>query len=762
MDKKLLYINRAIDWCIYSVVFFVPLYFSFLYVDFSVFSLDKTVLFRILVEILFALTVLKIFWQKKICFYVDKKSLFVMAPFLVFLVISSFFSFDFYTSFWGTYWRFQGLFTYLHYVLFFLILVVNVDSREKIEKIINFIILSSFFVAFYGVFQWLGLDFFSWYEKVSIGGRIFSTIGQPVLLGNYLLLVLFLTFYKILVTKTRLKLFFIISFFLQFLALIFTLSRGSWLGFIFGFSVFAFYYFWAIKKKRKIFVFIIFSLIILFVSIFFVVKNVRGNIVDYGSVFNVVLNRVESLGDLKSGSIAIRFLYWKAGVKAISENVLFGYGLENQHHVLIEHYLPDWSLYETINSSPDRLHCELLEFLFSGGIFLFLSYLLLVGYIIYVAWKKTFKNGKSDKLLFALLLSYISYQVALLTSFSLVETNIFFVLFSAFILIITNDFYQKEIKIETKDYIKNLLLVFVFLLVVYLVIFVNINSVRADVSFKKARKSFSQNKQIDMFDNYLTAISLNPRQPYYQWFFISDSLSSLRSIESSGYRKKVLELSLEMVNDFNDNLFENKLMKAKTYSLYGKYVDKNFFPLASQVYQELSQISPYYPAVYEGWALMQFEKGDYEQAVKVYNQALHILPEYNSYDFQNEHIVSLNSFVIDVYKGLFFSYKEIGNYEKQEEFLKKILSINPNSEFSFFYLSELYVKNDENKKALEILKKASSVSLNEIWPLKMAEIYYRNGENEKALFYAESAAKLSPQNADTLNFINKVKKESDL
>ncbi len=60
---------------ILAIVFLVPVYFAFIYRDYSVFSLDKTVLFRILVEVLLLLNLIKLAINKAILIYIRKKHL---------------------------------------------------------------------------------------------------------------------------------------------------------------------------------------------------------------------------------------------------------------------------------------------------------------------------------------------------------------------------------------------------------------------------------------------------------------------------------------------------------------------------------------------------------------------------------------------------------------------------------------------------------------------------------------------------------------
>ncbi|MCK5061123.1 hypothetical protein KAR28_01075, partial [Candidatus Parcubacteria bacterium] len=145
-NKIIKIIDRVIEGLIYLIVAMVPLYFAILYRDFSVFSLDKTVLFCVGVEIIFVFWILKILISKKFSFYAGKTSL-VVLPFIIFYIIACLVSIDPGVSFWGSYWRQQGLFVYLHYFMFFLVLISSIREKQKIIRIGRAIIFSSLLVS---------------------------------------------------------------------------------------------------------------------------------------------------------------------------------------------------------------------------------------------------------------------------------------------------------------------------------------------------------------------------------------------------------------------------------------------------------------------------------------------------------------------------------------------------------------------------------------------------------------------------------------
>jgi len=65
-NKIINLINWLIDFFILLTIGLVPIYFAFLYKDYSIFGLDKVVLFRSLTEVLLLLYITKIVLEGKI------------------------------------------------------------------------------------------------------------------------------------------------------------------------------------------------------------------------------------------------------------------------------------------------------------------------------------------------------------------------------------------------------------------------------------------------------------------------------------------------------------------------------------------------------------------------------------------------------------------------------------------------------------------------------------------------------------------------
>lgn len=141
---------------------------------------------------------------------------------------------------WAMYFVFLG---------FYLVVVNTVKTKEQIYGLFKILIISGAFVALYGILQYL----FGWttsnawideemFEDATM--RVYSTLGNPNVLGEYLLLVLPLSAVYMLRDKWRSlsKYTYGAMFLVLALCLVLTQSRGCWIGFMISAVIFVTFY----------------------------------------------------------------------------------------------------------------------------------------------------------------------------------------------------------------------------------------------------------------------------------------------------------------------------------------------------------------------------------------------------------------------------------------------------------------------------------------------------------------------------------------
>lgn len=93
-------------------------------------------------------------------------------------------------SVWGSYQRHSGV---LLYVLLFVVYAVVLRRREATDQILRWMSISGVLTAVLGIMQWLWPAL--WGGLAATSGRIFSTLGVPNFLGQWLLMTIVVTLY---------------------------------------------------------------------------------------------------------------------------------------------------------------------------------------------------------------------------------------------------------------------------------------------------------------------------------------------------------------------------------------------------------------------------------------------------------------------------------------------------------------------------------------------------------------------------------------
>jgi tetratricopeptide (TPR) repeat protein len=90
-------------------------------------------------------------------------------------------------SFWGSYQRLQGTYSFLSYVVIFMLLLNTVRSRQQLERLLTVIVITSFPIALYGIIQHFQLDPLPWGGDVT--SRVASNMGNSIFVAAYMIMV---------------------------------------------------------------------------------------------------------------------------------------------------------------------------------------------------------------------------------------------------------------------------------------------------------------------------------------------------------------------------------------------------------------------------------------------------------------------------------------------------------------------------------------------------------------------------------------------
>lgn len=198
---------------------------------------------------------------------------------------------------------------YIVFIAFFYVLRRFLASRKSFFATLDFFIVSATAVAGYGIIEQLfGLSKTTWQDEEmfeEIAGRACSTFENPNVLGEFLLLTIPLTAARLFDCKSfKNKLLYAASGVMQVLCMVFTYSRGCWLGIMFAMVIFLAF------CGKKLFTFMT-------VGVFALPFVVPQSIID----------RLLSIGNTADTSTAYRVFIWEGTCRMLKDTWLYGIGL---------------------------------------------------------------------------------------------------------------------------------------------------------------------------------------------------------------------------------------------------------------------------------------------------------------------------------------------------------------------------------------------------------------------------------------------------
>ena len=302
--------------------------------------------------------------------------------FISVLTISSIFGINFYRSFWGTGVRGEGLVTYFHLFLFFIILTSVFYKKKDWLQLLKITVLVSFFVSISIIFQKLGVISLS--AADSLSSRPSGVLGNPDFVPGYLIFGTFLALFLSLLEKSwQKRAFWAIAFFLNIFALLLTKTRGGWIGFFCAFT-FLLVSFLVFYRKRFPNLKKIILLTILFILIFALV--VLFNQDKFGVEENSYFNRYLSIFK-SSDSLKLRLISWQTGFSAFTEKPLLGWGVESYNFIYDKFFKIDYFSTLSVTGGFDRAHNKIFNLLAENGILGLLSYLSIFFLVFYYLFK---------------------------------------------------------------------------------------------------------------------------------------------------------------------------------------------------------------------------------------------------------------------------------------------------------------------------------------------------------------------------------------
>jgi O-antigen ligase len=622
-NKIVFYCDKVIEYGIYALVFFVPLVFCPPIV-YDVIDLPKIVVMQTITLIILFAYILKFLLQKEKIIRFPKDILFY--PIVIFIIItflSVVNSLSPLISIYGLYLINQGFLVILTYFLIYFF-VAN-RNKEEINKMFVFMIISATLVATYGILQKLGYNPLFYGTTMSTEERSYSTLGNPIYLGGYLIMVIPIAiafFFNSDVVLYKVSLF--VSILIMYCSLIFTYSRGAYIGFLF--SLFVFFYFLGPKyiiEYRRILLYLIVSFLVLFV-----IFSKQQITTPDGK--KDLIERIISIGDIRENASAARLVLWKGTLKIIKDYPFLGTGLETFGIIYPKYQDPSYLKFEGRLVMAGKPHNIFLQTAINSGLAGIFVYLwIIVIFLRYVVEKIKKTDYINERIIYVSVLSAIvGYLVQSQFAFDTPSVGLLYWVYLGSIGGIGNINKDKKeifIKIIRKNSptspIKKIFNFFSLLFIVgtfiFLILFIW-KPLLADAYYRKGRfLYFNSHNRMQAIANFEKSIKLNPFTGLYTMHLASVYLEE-------GEYQKSKDLYLKTLN-----LFPNEI--DVLFGLGIIYEEEKNYKDAIKIYEECKKLwEKKYPEnneLYFRLANLYSQDGKYEKAIELYEKMLMVEPE---------------------------------------------------------------------------------------------------------------------------------------
>ncbi len=728
----------------------------------------KTFVFRIVLVVLIFLFLYQFLTTKEWSSFRflgrAKIGFYLLLALLGIYLLATLFSLDRNFSLWGDPHRSGGFVNFAFYI-FFTLLVFLILKKSDWQKVWDFSILIGILVCLVAFFQWQG-----WLKEflIPFETRPPSTIGGPIFLAIYLLLLSFLVLSFGLKTKNLLKkLFYFLSFFsFVFVAIFITQTRAVMIGFFVGFFYFIFFY-----PFKKFF----FSLALKIIALIFTIFLVSGiyylntqpklpTLIQENRVFRQIASRLS----IKAGLTDPRISGWKVAWEALKARPILGYGPENFAVGFDRYYDPSLPGIEKMPGNEaaswwDRAHNFVFDIGITAGVLALIIYLSLFGILFWQLQKLKgiSSTNNEDKvppplISHSLQATFIAYLMANFFSFDTFSTYLISFLLIGYSLFLLKESSpsanmamppsptRKSLNLKKWEKYKMPFLLILALTIIWFIWEFNLKPFSINTQINIVKVLVNQGNcelalnRLNEFLKKKSVIDAYLRKKYIE-FLLECQAKKLKlsfDLEKKGQElaKEVVEIQPYCTRSWiNLVAFTLDLLKQEKDPEIAKKLKNEAYYALERVYQ----LSPKRQEVFVAKITADLLTNQYQQAKE-----------------RAEECINLNSRLAECHwlKGL--SEIFLGNLEEGEKSLKRAeeLGYPQNSQKALEQLAQAYFHQKNYKKLLEIFQKLIQINpANLHYRISLSVCYKELGKTEEAKKEALKILELWPELKDKVD-----------
>ncbi len=697
----------------------------------------KALFFRAVVELMLPLYVFLLIADKSLRPNLKSPLNAALLAFFAVNLLSSLVGVNFSHSFWGDYERMGGVWHLGHLtLLYFYVLLLAKLNGAYLQRFLQVGLLVSAFTVFYGLWQKAGLTGYN--PDFALPDRVSSSFGNPIFFASFLMLPLSLSVFLGLQEAGKKKFFYYAISLLCLIGIYISVTRGAFVGLVFGFLFGAALYLY--KAKSKIKKWGIFGSAILLVFLTLVAVNYERLPEGWA------LKRIFNLQDSNSKS---RLIQWGMAARGITERPLLGTGPEN-YYIIANKYQPA-ELYQYDRGWFDKPHNYWLEILATTGIVGTLVFVALAWFTAAAFWR-AYKAELLSWGEFCLLVgALVAYHVQSLFLFETISSSLAFFAFTGFAgYLWAESSTGKAEKAKVRPQGLALLVVTTLLVVVIYSVYVTVLGIGRVLTDLNIANAADIRDPKTAYDNYLKVRN----HPFvfdrgqvavrFSNFAAKMVIASSEGKSDKEFINRVIDDAIiylgEVANKKNDNpVFLSNL--ADLYLKKASFNQSRPDPKAETAVRRAMELAP--NRVEPRYVLAEFyyRQGKRDEANAIIEQAYHMAPNIPDSKWRVAQMYKKTGKVPEAVKLAEEAFDDGYQLKLPQEAL---------------WLYDQYVEKKDYPKLIELLKRMIKVDSRNIdWYTRLAASYAANRQKNEAIETAKQILDFSPESESDVNaFIN--------